>query len=76
MEDRGVRGAEPADSGAARVLEGLAAAGIGQVFVNAGTDFAPLAAAAAAGVASPRVVPVAHEGVAIGMAIVAALVTG
>ena len=66
---------------AARYLSALAGHGIDSIFVNAGTDFAPIVEAYAAnskagGPALPRPVICAHENLAGGMAHGAALMSG
>ncbi|MFV0260293.1 MAG: thiamine pyrophosphate-requiring protein [Acidimicrobiales bacterium] len=76
--------AEPAERDltvAGRYLERLADAGIRHLFVNAGTDFAPIAEAYAlneeqAGPAVPEPVICTHENLAVGMAHGAYLVSG
>ncbi len=61
-------------------LELLAARGIDYLFLNAGTDFAPLveayARAPATGLTFPRALPAAHENAAVCMAHGAYLMTG
>jgi len=66
---------------AARYLSALAEYGIDSIFVNAGTDFAPIVEAYAAnkkagGPALPKPVICAHENLAGGMAHGAALISG
>ena len=59
-------------TGAEAFLAALRAAGVEWVFCNAGTDFPPvieaLARARQSGVDVPRMVPILHENVAVGMA--------
>ena len=55
-------------TGASEFLRGLRAGGVDWVFCNAGTDFPPVIEALAAGGDYPRLVPILHENVAVGMA--------
>jgi acetolactate synthase I/II/III large subunit len=55
-------------TGAEVFLAALRAAGVDWMFCNPGTDFPPVIEAVARGVPAPRLAPVLHENVAVGMA--------